>query len=175
MRLTPPKTSQSDHGVDSTPSLLRTLRANSSPPSWVSTMGGRGGRRVKREEGERRWEGGITLPNLCRPQLGALSRSQRVAGWKSPRGDSQALASPPLSSVHLSPSQSNNPPGGTLLPPSAFFLPPLPSGGAGEVVLEESPRRARVRGVSMSEPPCRSRLFDSRIRKEEEEKKVVGR
>lgn len=86
--------------------------------------------------------GGITLPKLCRPQRGALSRSQRVAGWKSPWGDSQALASPPLSSVHLSPSQSNNPPRGTSLPPSTFFLPPLPSGGAGEVVLEGSPRRA---------------------------------
>lgn len=142
MRLTPPKTSQSDHGVDSTPLHVHTLRANSSPPAWVSTMGGRGERRVRRQKGERRWGGGITWPNLCRPQLGALSRSQRVAEWKSPWGHSQALASPPLSSVHLSPSQSNNPPRGTSLPPSTFFLPPLPPGGAGEVVLEGSPRRA---------------------------------
>lgn len=137
MSLAAPKqqTEQNDNGVDNTLSLVRALRINSSPPAWVWTMGGRGEKRVRGREG-------ITLPNLCRPQLGALSRSQRVAGCKSPRGDSQAPASPPLSSVHLSPSPSSNPPGGTSLPPSTFFLPPLPSGGAGEVVSKGTPRRA---------------------------------
>lgn len=152
------------------PSLVRTLRANSSPPAWVSTMGGRGERRVRGRGAEGGLLEGITLPNLCRPQLGALSRSQRVAGCKSPWGDSQTLASPPLSSVHLSPSQSNNPPGGTSLPPSTFFLPPLPWGGAGEVVLEGSPRRAgsgeyRCQNLHVS--------IEFRIIKEEE-KNVVG-
>lgn len=145
-------TKKSDNGVDNhrPPSLVHAL--NSSPPAW----GVNDGRKRKERGEEGRGEGvrvfqGITLLNRCRPQLGALSRSQGVAGCKSPRGDSQAPASPPLSSVHLSPSPSHNPPGGTPLPPSTFFLPPLPSGGAGEVVSGGG----RVRGVSMSEPLVR--------------------
>lgn len=139
---------------------------NSSPLAWCQ-------RREEEKGEEGRGGGGITLPNVCRPQLGALSRSQRVAGWKSARGDSQAPASPPLSSVHLSPSPSNNPPGGTSLPPSTFFLPPLPSGGAGEVVWKGTPGLA-----GSGEYRCqilRQRCsFDFRAIKEEEEEKNVG-
>lgn len=117
---------------------------------------------MRREGGE----GRITLLNVCRPQLGALSRRQRVAGWKSARGDSQAPASPPLSSVHLSPSPSNNPPGGTSLPPSTFFLPPLPSGGAGEVVWKGTPGRAGS-GEYRCQILRQSCSFDFRTIKEE--------
>ena len=123
---------------------------NSSPPGWVSTKGGRG----ERGEAGRRWMWrggvsveGITLPNpLWRPRLGALSvaagaNTQR--GCRSPWGDSQAPASLPLSSVRLSASPSSNLPGGNLLPASTFFLPPLPPGGAGEVVLKGTPRQGQ--------------------------------
>ncbi|CAB1455907.1 unnamed protein product [Pleuronectes platessa] len=37
-------------------------------------------------------------------------------------------------------SSSSNLPGGNPLPPSTFFLPPLPPGGAGEVVPKGAPR-----------------------------------
>lgn len=119
--------------------------------SWLGVNEGR-----KRREG---WGGkemdveggvsveGITLPNpLWRPRLGALSvaagaNTQR--GCRSPWGDSQAPASLPLSSVRLSASPSSNLPGGNLLPASTFFLPPLPPGGAGEVVLKGTPRQGQ--------------------------------
>ena len=91
---------------------------------------------------------GITLPNppcegLCSVHLAHSGWSQHVAGCRSPWGDTQAPASPPLSSVRLSASSSSNLPGGNSLPPSTFFLPPLPPGGAGEVVPKGAPRQGQ--------------------------------